>query len=858
VDTPPSETLFNRLFELSPDPQAFIDRNGHFLRLNHAWLLKTGFDPSELVGHDYDEHVAFKDKAALQETFRLVREREKVVRCRTGFRAKGGSQRLFDWQLMGLEGQSPIFVALNDFTTLLKTEQALSDSKENYRLLADCVSEGVVLSEDGVIIEANTAFGAMAWMDADEVIGKNISVLLPPDRRKRLSDDLLEGADEGYEISGVRKNGEVFPLEVRTRYIEHQGRKIRVNLLRDVSDKMRLMERTQEEGKKALERQEKVFQALTQNTRELIAILDQEGKLKYAGTSNKAILGYDASENLGRSLFEIIHPEDAPRQAKKFQELLKKPGATDTAYFRIKHKNGSWHHMEVRAHNLMDEPSVRGVVCNVRDISDMIHAQERLMESERFHRALSENSLDVVFIHDPDGTVKYVSPSVRAVLGREPSELMGQNLFPLLHPDDALFLMEAIKKMGDGEITRTTLEQRMRHKNGMWRHVEMIGQNLLHDPVVEGFVLNLRDVTDRRKAEMALKASEARLRGVFNSSSQVFELVDLNGRLVAFNEVARSIHLKMFGTSLESGGQLIDYVPISFRERFPLFLAEAQKEEVNHRDVLIQDVGSEEHWFDITTHPVKDDSGKLVGVCVAATQVDERKLSEGKLLHVERLAAIGQVTGAIAHEMRNPLSVILALAQEKAEAGDEDAGRIVAQSKRLVRLMEDILDFSRQTVLKKEKLSVTAILQSAIASARKGAKKAADGVTLQWEGTSDDWMLGDRVRLEQVFHNLILNAFQSLAGKGRIVLSCRHEGDHVVVGVEDDGPGMPEADLPRVFEPFFTTKKLGTGLGLSISRKIVEDHGGTLEAIRLEPGGMLFKTTLPALLSAETGSTAQV
>jgi signal transduction histidine kinase len=204
--------------------------------------------------------------------------------------------------------------------------------------------------------------------------------------------------------------------------------------------------------------------------------------------------------------------------------------------------------------------------------------------------------------------------------------------------------------------------------------------------------------------------------------------------------------------------------------------------------------------------------------------------------------------------MRNPLSVILALSREKAESGDEDASRMVRQAERLARLMDDILEFSRRTVLNRENLSAIAVLQTSIASARAEAGKSADGVTIRWEGIANDSFMGDRVRLSQVFHNLILNAFQSLSGQGLIVLSCQREDSMLVFTVEDNGPGTPEKDLERFFEPFFTTKKIGTGLGLAISRKIIEDHGGTIEAFTRKPHGMVLKVTLSTLLQTPAES----
>jgi PAS domain S-box-containing protein len=227
MDPSQPESLCDQFFNVSPELLGFLDRNGHFLKLNLAWADKTGYTESELQGQYFYDHVDAEDRPQAVKWFDGFKTDKRAVIFKTTYDCKNGSKLFFEWQCIGLDPLSPIFLMVYDLTSLKETEKKLSESREKYRLLADCVSEGVVLSENGIIIEANSAFERMAWMEPGEVIGKNISVLIPPDHRKRLLDELLEGADEGYEITGIRKNGTIFPLEVRTRFIEYQGKKIR-------------------------------------------------------------------------------------------------------------------------------------------------------------------------------------------------------------------------------------------------------------------------------------------------------------------------------------------------------------------------------------------------------------------------------------------------------------------------------------------------------------------------------------------------------------------------------------------------------------------------------------------------------
>ncbi len=148
----------------------------------------------------------------------------------------------------------------------------------------------------------------------------------------------------------------------------------------------------------------------------------------------------------------------------------------------------------------------RFVLAIVRDMTERKRAEEALRQSEaRFH-ALIENALDIVMVTDADGAIRYMSPSVERVLGYRPDEMIGTNTAEYVHPDD---LEEAINELGEAVsrpgVHPVAVETRVRHKDGSWRHLEGIANNLLEDPVVGGMVFNHRDVTDRVRAEAELR-----------------------------------------------------------------------------------------------------------------------------------------------------------------------------------------------------------------------------------------------------------------------------------------------------------------------------------------------------------------
>jgi two-component system sensor histidine kinase HydH len=205
-----------------------------------------------------------------------------------------------------------------------------------------------------------------------------------------------------------------------------------------------------------------------------------------------------------------------------------------------------------------------------------------------------------------------------------------------------------------------------------------------------------------------------------------------------------------------------------------------------------------------------------------------------------RLAALGQMSAVLAHELRNPLASLKGHAQllERAlPAGEPPRGKaelVVSEAQRLERLVTDLLGFVRTGELKRASTDLAA-LASAVAEDR-----SAERILVAGKATS---LSVDADRLRQVLANLVDNALQSGDGIVEIVINDRP--GEVEIAVRDHGPGIAPADLPRLFEPFFTTRTQGTGLGLAIARHIVELHGGTLTAANAQGGGARFSIVLP-------------
>jgi C4-dicarboxylate-specific signal transduction histidine kinase len=231
------------------------------------------------------------------------------------------------------------------------------------------------------------------------------------------------------------------------------------------------------------------------------------------------------------------------------------------------------------------------------------------------------------------------------------------------------------------------------------------------------------------------------------------------------------------------------------------------------------------------------------------------------LAHANRVATIGQLSASIAHELKQPLSAVvsnggatlrwLARNQPEIEEAKQAVERIIKDANRASEVLSRIHRLVKKESLRTDTLDVNDAILEIIPLIHSEAVK--NGVSIQRQLTDHlPNIQGDRIQLQQVILNLMVNAIQAMSGLTEGIRelhigteSAEEEG--VRIGVRDTGPGLSAENLQRLFEPFYTTKPNGMGMGLSICRSIIEDHGGRLWATGLHPHGALFQFTIPAL-----------
>jgi two-component system, cell cycle sensor histidine kinase and response regulator CckA len=548
-------------------------------------------------------------------------------------------------------------------------------------------------------------------------------------------------------------------------------------------------------------------------------------------------------------------------------------GRTYDEEFQLKRLNdGEVRFIHSRAELVLAEDGTPIKVAGaIQDISEHKQAEEALRENDRKQKTMIANISDVIAVIDHSGRIEYKSPNITRWYGWLPEDLVGTDGWQTVHPDDSERIQRLFVTLLGHENSTGTAEYRYKCKDGTYKMTELTAVNLLHDPNIQGILLNYHDISERKQGELAVLAAEKRFRTLLENVQLVAIILDRNGRISFCNDYllnltgwSREEVLNQNWFDLFIPNEIRNEVESNFHARIEknAFVSHQENPIVTHQGALRQIV-----WDNTTLH---DTEGRVIGSAGIGMDVTEHRKLEEAFRRAEKMEALGQLAGGVAHDLNNVLGVLVGYSELLADKIPEGsplrkyAVNILNSSEKGASIIQDLLTLARRGVSVSVVVDMNRIVSDFLNSpVFEKLKDYHPLATFRMELDKDLLPIkGSPIHLEKTVMNLISNAAEAIIGEGEVVVRTENryvdrsirgydhvrEGEYAVLTVSDSGSGIAGDDLDKIFEPFYTKKimgRSGTGLGLAVVWGTVKDHDGYIDVQSEKGKGSTFTLYFP-------------
>jgi two-component system, cell cycle sensor histidine kinase and response regulator CckA len=772
-----------------------------------------------------------------------------------------------------------------------------SVSEERYRHIIDSIEESYfeVDLKGNLLFFNDTVIRALNYTP-EEIRSRNFMELVDGQNAKKVSEVfhqvfLTGKAVKGFDWAITKKDGGRIDVEssVALLYDENGRPRGFRGIVRDISERKQT---------------ERRLRLITENIRDVIWTRDFDLNYTYVSPSIFRMSGFTPEEVMKMPLESLLTPLQYDQIRQTLVSRLGKAQETPTARgeaaifeMEMMHKDGSRFWVEISAVFNRDENGKPFEIIGVtRDISGRKKAEEAFKESERRYRMIVENIHDVVFTVDFNFRFTFFSNHHSLLTGYTPEEIKKIPVEKLVTAQSLELAIHVFAEAMEWEKNRKhppkyrskTLQLEVYHKNGGTVWLEFTAAfSRDANGIAREIIAVTRDITARKKIELALEESEKRYRMIVENMQDTIMVFDLDLQYVYQSpseirvtgytpEEIMKIPLEKQATP-ESYARATAILAEEFEKEFSGAPVDPHRSRTLEMEVYRKDGSTV--WLEMTACFTRDASGKPVGILLAGRNINDRKKAEAEkeklekqLLQAQKMETVGRLAGGVAHDFNNMLNVILGYIDLTKLQLPEDhpvfrnileIGKAACHSRDLT---AQLLAFSRKQII----LPRTVNLNYLIAEMQKTiARLIGEDIDLQFYPDGDLWMIKfDPLQAEQILINLAVNARDAMPQGGKLIMETSNinidqnyceahldlvPGPYVLLTISDTGAGIDKKNLPYVFEPFFTTKEIGkgTGLGLSTVYGIVKQNNGVIN-VYSEPGqGSTFKIYLPRSRDAE-------
>lgn len=841
-----------------------IKRDGTIGYTNHQLDIVTGYRREEVLGRHFIEFVPEHLRDFMWKKWKEINEGISGIYETQIIKADGTLVHCLISSL-SVEGFDEFLVSIKDITKRKQAEEALRESELKFRTLAQTNAAAIFIIQGNNFQYVNPALEAFTGYSEEELLTINFWDVVHHEFQELVKERGLrrqrgEKVPLRYEFKIVTKSGETRWLDTTAGLIEYKGKPATIAVAFETTDR--------KHAEEALRESEEKFRAISNTAVDAILVMDNEGKILYWNPSSERMFGYTGEEAIGKELHFFLAPEryhDAYEKGfNKFRETGQGTAIGNTSEFFAIRKDGIEFPIELSTSAVQVKGQWHSVGI-VRDITERKRAEEELGAEKNKLQSMIDAMEYGLTIQDLDYNIIYQNEVLRNIFG----DRLGEKCYQVYEGKDKICdgcPVEMAYKDGKSH----TSERRVKIPSGeiaFWENTA----NPIRD--TRGKIVSCleitRNITQRKIAEKALQESEQNYRSLFEESKDVVYISTPEGKFLNINPAG----VELFGYSSKEEILQIDitrdiYANPGDREYFQQILA--KQGYAKDYEVVFKRKDGEQLIVVLTTTAVHGENGNTIAYRGIMKDITERKRLEQQLLQAQKMEAIGQLAGGVAHDFNNILTAIIGYGSLlKIETSEDDLLRsyvtqILNSAERAANLTKALLAFSRRQIIRPKPVNlneIITVLEELL------SRLIGEDIELSTALIDKDLtVMADSIQLEQVLMNLVTNARDAMPDGGSLTISTElveldkefikahgfgMPGMYALISVEDTGQGMDEKTKERIFEPFFTTKEAGkgTGLGLAMVYGIIKQHNGYINVCSEPDKGTTFKIYLPLIKS---------
>lgn len=862
-----SEKKYRNILETMELGYFEMDLHGKYTYVNDAELNIHGLSREEMIGNRLDVKLSKDEEKKIYDVFKKIYETGKPLKIANWEHYLRKGSPIFvetSIALMKNESHEPIgFYGISrDVTEKYKSEEAIRKSEKKYRNIMETMEEGYFeVDKKGNYTFVNDAMCKIHGCEKKELIGLNNREYTSPEEAKRTF-DVYNGVyktDKPAKITDfeiIKKNGSRANMETSVYLMKNeQNEPIGFRgISRDVTERVK--------AEKAIRKSEEKYRTILETMGEGYYETDLFGNYTFVNDAMCGIHGYTKDELVDMNYRAYTSSEEAKRIYSIYNELYKTGEPVRIVDLEINHKDGSTRNMESSAYLMKNEQNEPiGFSGIARDVTEKKRAENALRKSEEKYRTILETMEEGYWEVDLKGNIIFCNPAELKIHGLDEDDFIGMNNQQFSSPETAKRVYKIFNEIYHTGVPAKVIDYEIIRNDGQRIEIEASAALISDEngkPV--GFRGVSRDVTERIKAEKALRDSEEKYRLLVENANDGI-LIYQNDAILFSNK--RTAEMMVYSNDELERSSLDTLIHPDDMKKY------AEKKEMKMSDnnpkiftLRIINKNGDILWIEFSSIPIQWE--QKPAELIFLSDITQQKKMEVQLLQAQKMEALGTLAGGIAHDFNNLLMGIQGNASLMQLVLGENNPHI-EKLKSIEKLVTDGSELTKQLlgVARGGKYeAIPADVNTIIEKSTDLFGRTKKEISIHKILYKDLWVAEvDRGQIEQVLLNLYVNAWHAMPDGGDLYVETKNvaldeyytksfginPGKYIRISVTDNGIGMDEETRKKVFDPFFTTKEMGrgTGLGLASAYGIIRNHKGFINVYSEIEQGTTFNIYLP-------------